>query len=121
MYSRGISQSDIGRIIGLSRNTINLVVMNDMVNQTEIDLCIEWLSMQKKTQHVNKRYTSYYLKHVVENWCGTYISNDSFIGAVHLLDWDYEIAGESGRNIYVPISNKTVKLYLNKEDFVKRT
>ena len=48
----------------------------------QVDKCIEWLKLQTLTKGINKKHTSYGYKHMVENWCHLYISNDSFKKAV---------------------------------------
>lgn len=40
-----------------------------------------------KTATINKRYSSYSLKHAVERWSGQYIANDDFIEASRLLGY----------------------------------
>lgn len=50
--------------------------------QFQIDLCITWLlQWGRKRKSLNYDWTSYQLKHVVERWAGTYISNGAFIQA----------------------------------------
>lgn len=111
MIYKGISQSDIASLLHIPRSTVNIVAMENMADEHEISLCIKWLNLNKKTKKVNKRYTSYNLKHIIERYHETYISNDSLIEAVKRIDMDYELAGESGRFIFLPLSSKSVKKY----------
>jgi hypothetical protein len=47
-----------------------------------VRLCDEWLRLVDYTTTVNRRSpSSYRLKHVVEDWAGTYIANGQFIVA----------------------------------------
>lgn len=69
----------------------------------QVDKCIEWLKLQTITKGINKKHTSYGYKHMVENWCHLYISNNSFKKAVEILDI-YNIPNDNkGLNILIPI------------------
>lgn len=49
---------------------------------TEKDYCKQWVeTFTTPTKAISKRFNSYSLKHMVEAWCGTYISNQDFIEA----------------------------------------
>ena len=41
-----------------------------------IKICYQWLDAQKKTKNVNKSRLSFPVKHLVEAWCGDYVSRD---------------------------------------------
>lgn len=63
----------------------------------EFRLCCEWikkftvLPSAKQLKRINtaQSYRSYYLKHLVEKWCGKYIPNGAFIVAVSYLKIPY--------------------------------
>jgi hypothetical protein len=81
----------------------------NIMNESEIALCIEWLNLQEKNEHPNLKHHSYGYKHLVEKWADTYISNDSFIEAVKRLNIPYKWVSEL--NIAVALSEMTVRLY----------
>lgn len=108
LSTKGISQSDIASMLRLPRNTVHLVLMNNIENEYEIRLCKNWLSQQEITKTITHKYDSYHVKHIIERWCGTYISNDSLMKAVKEMKIDHELIGESGRYAYLPISSKTI-------------
>ncbi len=52
--------------------------------EDQVTRCVEWLQLfatPRKT--VNYKIGSYGLKHVVERWAGTYITNGAFLLAAH--------------------------------------
>jgi len=51
-------------------------------------LCRRWLSAQRKVK--SPTTSSYYLKHVVENWAQVYIPQGVFIAAAIDLGWKYK-------------------------------
>jgi hypothetical protein len=68
------------------------------ISQTEIDLCRKWLS--RATVSRPPKFSSFWVKHVVENWAGQHISNGALIVAA--FQAGFEIAkpqGESGANV----------------------
>lgn len=79
------------------------------MNEREISLCIEWISAQQITKNLNRYRSSYGLKHIVENWAGEYVSNDSFIEAIKRLGLKYKYINKL--NIAVPLAEKTIKKY----------
>jgi hypothetical protein len=54
----------------------------------------EWLQMVPRSKVPNKKCNSYHIKHVIEEWAGTYISNGACIAAA--LDLGIEIAACPG-------------------------
>lgn len=65
---------------------------------SEIALCEEWLSRFTEPQaKFNNKHTSYGLKHQVEKWADTYISNGAFIFAAYSLKYPVK-ALEDGPN-----------------------
>lgn len=65
----------------------------------EVAMCVEFLNQQKRTTKINKKLTSYHIKHYVENWhektygSHRYISNDAVIEAFAVLGIPYEMNG----------------------------
>lgn len=53
----------------------------DPVDDKQVELCTRWLSQAKATP--TPTLNSFWLKHVVENWAGTFISNGAVIVAAH--------------------------------------
>lgn len=109
LLSKGFSQSEVARMFNIERGTVNLVAMDNIQTEAEITACINWLRLQTMQKKMNKRRNSYHLKHIIEKWYGDYISNDSLVEAVKKLDIEYELAGESGRFIFLPLSEKNFK------------
>lgn len=97
------------------------------IKEVEVQLCIDWLQKQEVVKIPNKRLHSYALKHVIENYYDTYISEASFVEAVKRLQIPYkecdtfskvwEPDGTTSRkswSIYMPLSLETVRFYSNK-------
>jgi hypothetical protein len=56
--------------------------------ESEVNLCVEWLekyATPRKTPNPNTG--SYGLKHIIEKWAGTYISNGAFILAAYRMGY----------------------------------
>ncbi|MEN6574952.1 MAG: hypothetical protein ABFD90_01320 [Phycisphaerales bacterium] len=71
--------------------------------RAEVCLCKAWiLEWIDKRKTINLKYTSYYLKHAVEAFSSTYVSNGAFIQA----------AMESGFNVK-PVEVNSVNAYFN--------
>jgi len=67
-------------------------------NTREVDICRDWLrAYGEKTKTIRPNWHSYGLKHVVERWRGTYVSNGAFIAAA-LLE-GYNITPNSYANL----------------------
>jgi hypothetical protein len=45
-------------------------------SNNRIKIAYAWLDAQKKTKNVNKSRLSFPVKHLVEAWCGDYVSRD---------------------------------------------
>jgi len=73
-----------------------------------VNICIDWISHQTITKTINMRRSSYGLKHVIEKWAGTYVSNDAFIEAVKLTGIPHKQLKNSP-NIAVAISERSIK------------
>lgn len=67
----------------------------------EIESCEEWLTEYSKTYSKIGNESSYSLKHKVEDWADTYVSNGAFIQAAHNLG--YPIKDIDGLNAYFGI------------------
>jgi hypothetical protein len=80
-------------------------------------ICCEWLKLCKAIKTVNCGIPgSYHLKHLVERWAGTYVSNGSFIAAVIYLGIPYKFY-EYTVNIHIGISSRseTLEAYSRRE------
>ncbi len=58
--------------------------MSDKIEHIDIQIqhCINWIGKYcRKTNTINRKRSSYGLKHDVERWAGTYISNEAFKSA----------------------------------------
>lgn len=74
-------------------------------NQLQVDLCRDWLrAFGEKTKTIRPGWHSYGLKHVVERWQGTYISNGAFIAAALLEDYEIVPNGYGSLNAYFNLS-----------------
>lgn len=65
----------------------------------------DWLSAKAKIKTINKRHSSYGLKHVAEKGIG-YITNGAFICAAVFSGFEFKA---SGPNAYFNISEKSLK------------
>jgi hypothetical protein len=59
---------------------------------TETEAVVNWVLQgnARKRKTINRKVSSYGLKHVVEKDIGQYIGNDSFIAAMDTLGFDKE-------------------------------
>ncbi|HUX60568.1 MAG TPA: hypothetical protein VMV32_04600, partial [Ignavibacteriaceae bacterium] len=71
----------------------------------QIQLCIDWLKTKKIQKTINRRASSYGIKHIIERELGTYIASGCFIAAVIHLGIPYKRMGDSF-HISVAISSK---------------
>lgn len=68
------------------------------IPQKEIDLCRQWLS-RASVAHP-PQFSSFWVKHVVENWAGQNISNGALIVAAHQAGFEIaKPADEPGVNV----------------------
>ena len=75
------------------------------VTPDEIDNCKRWISewaTPRKT--INRKYSSYRLKHVVETWCGKYVSSESFVIAAIESGYNAVSADGSAVNAFFNMS-----------------
>ena len=76
----------------------------------QIEDCINWLSPKTTQPKINRKVTSYAIKHIIEREMKTYVSNGCLIAAVIHLGIPYKrIAGTP--NIHLAIGTK--ELYKN--------
>lgn len=69
---------------------INEISKSNKVDEDEVRHCMEWLELfTLSNKRPYNRCSSYRFKHIVERWCGEYISNESFIEAT--LNAGYKI------------------------------
>ena len=71
-------------------------------------VCV-WLSTKAKIKTVNKRHTSYGLKHIAEEEIG-YVMNGVFIAAAIHLGFPYQLISDNP-NVYFGISEKSLLAY----------
>lgn len=77
---------------------------------TQIQTCIDWLETRQIRKRMNRKCSSYGVKHILENELDTYVTNGCFIAAVIQLGIPYRKIPDSP-NIFIPISLK--ELYKN--------
>ena len=66
-------------------------------NPDEVQICQSWIEeFAEKIKRINRETYSYSLKHRVEQWSGSYVSNGAFILAA--LNMGYEFQAFQGRN-----------------------
>jgi len=71
----------------------------------EVQLCRDWLkAYAEKTNTPRPRSSSYGLKHVVETWAGTYVSNGAFIVAAMLEGYTITPSGPDSLNAHFNMS-----------------
>lgn len=59
--------------------------------RSEVELCEKWIKeFARARKTINCSSNSYSLKHTVERWSGTYISNGAFIQAALNLGYRYK-------------------------------
>ncbi|NBW07834.1 MAG: hypothetical protein EBR82_07385 [Caulobacteraceae bacterium] len=64
--------------------------------------CEEWLVPQHRKRAINKKFSSYKLKHIVEHTKNKHVSNGALCAMAIGLEFKYEV---DGPNIYINISN----------------
>lgn len=80
----------------------------------EFILACRWLKAQKKRKTINKKKSSYKLKHIVEQWAYKecfdkgYVSNGAFIAAAIYMGFNYEYVNMESPNVFINISQKLV-------------
>ncbi|MBA7549216.1 hypothetical protein ES705_41692 [subsurface metagenome] len=80
-----------------------------LIPEEKIQLCKEWIQEYGiKTDEIIRDYSSYGLKHKVEDVKGSYVSNGSFIKATIELGYDFERTDYNSPNTYF---NMNIKKY----------
>lgn len=79
-------------------------------DQKQIETCIDWLSTRPVQKTMNRKVTSYSIKHIIERETGTYVANGCFIAAVIHLGIPYERIYDTP-NIHVAIGMKQLYRY----------
>jgi len=83
--------------------------------QEQIDLSKQWLlRFCKPRRAINESYSSYRLKHAVEDWADTYICNGAFIQAAIELGYCHTLDKNPFFNISYP--RVRTKLYIEAFD-----
>lgn len=79
------------------------------VNIREMQGAVDWLERNRRRATINRKYTSYQLKHFAEKTAKPhpYISNGAFIAAAYFLGFTVKRIND-GPNAYINISSKTV-------------
>ncbi len=80
----------------------------EKIDQKEIDLCHQWLS--RATIANPPQLSSFWIKHVVENWAGQNISNGALIVAA--FEAGFEIAkpiDEAGPNVAIGLDSTDIR------------
>jgi len=74
-------------------------------DRSQVDICRDWLrAFGEKTKTIRPSWNSYGLKHVVERWKGTYVSNGAFVAAALLEGYDIAPNGYASLNAYFNLS-----------------
>lgn len=84
--------------------------------QREIDICKAWISKWiTKRKTINHMYTSYAIKHVIEEFDGSYASNGSFIQAAIELGYEVQMVYGGSINVYFNMSFNRVEKCLREK------
>lgn len=107
LTSFGIGLYEKGRGLNAEQKSAKLKEGQDELlgMSKECTAICEWLSDKAKIKTINKRHTSYGLKHMAEKEIG-YITNGAFICAAVFCGFDFKA---SGPNAHFNISEKSLK------------
>ncbi len=107
LNSFGIGLYQNGRGLSAGQRAANLKGGQDeLLGMTrECTAICEWLSGKAKIKTINKRHSSYGLKHKAEKEIG-YITNGAFICAAVFCGFDFKA---SGPNAHFNVSEKSLK------------
>jgi hypothetical protein len=75
---------------------------------TQVVVCKHWLETREPVYGRCRRTSSYFLKHVVEEWAGFYVSNAAFIAAACALDFNQKQADHDSPVTLVGISKDSL-------------
>jgi|TARA_R110001606_G_scaffold205429_1_gene353188 hypothetical protein len=112
-----ITQSDVDRVLadnpliaaeGFYVGELEAHV-NTGIRIHEVREAARWLERNRRRATINRKYTSYQLKHFAEKTAKPhpYISNGAFIAAAYFLGFTVKRIND-GPNAYINISSKTV-------------
>jgi hypothetical protein len=80
------------------------------INPIEVEKAIDWIyANAEMRKRINKRYSSYGLKHIAERWAKEYISNDSFIEAMIRCGYNIQRCSPTSPNYWFNIKTLKVK------------
>lgn len=92
-----------------AENKVDLPIEFDLLSKEEQDLLIEWCLLLDKIQNVNKKHSSYGLKHLFEHSSGGfYVNNGAFKGAMLKAGFKYS-KGDPPKNWYFNVAEKSIK------------
>lgn len=97
-----------------------MTYVNQDVKQDEVDAVIEWKRQGNLflRESVNRKITSYGLKHIVEQDIGKYISNDSFIVAMEQCGFKASKIKDSPNYYFNVILSKRLRTIQNGAPYV---
>jgi len=79
----------------------------DQIDKTQLEHIIRFIEMWfDKTKSINKKQSSYGLKHLVERNIDTYVSNGELIASMIICDYKYKA---DGINCYFNVNTNNVK------------
>jgi len=79
----------------------------DQIDKTKLEHIIRFIEMWfDKTKSINKKQSSYGLKHLVERNINTYVSNGELIASMIICDYKYKV---DGINCYFNVNINNVK------------
>jgi len=79
----------------------------DQIDKTKLEHIIRFIEMWfDKTKSINKKQSSYGLKHLVERNIDTYVSNGELIASMIICDYKYKV---DGINCYFNVNTNNVK------------
>jgi hypothetical protein len=80
---------------------------DDQIDKNELEHIINFIELRfDKTKSINKKRSSYGLKHLVERNINTYVSNGELIASMIICDYKYKV---DGINCYFNVTTNSVK------------
>ena len=109
LNAEGIGLSNIhGRLASADRAALVRQNQESLLNDLEsCNRAYRWLRSREKLKSINKKHSSYELKHMTEKEVG-YVTNGAFIAAAIYLGFTFEANGDSP-NVWLNISEKSLK------------
>ena len=66
----------------------------DQIDKNKLEHIINFIELRfDKTKSINKKQSSYGIKHLVERNIGTYVSNGELIASMIICDYKYKVDG----------------------------